>query len=1530
MNPRAAITGRAPRRLLCALMLAAALLAAVLLLLRTGSGATVAAAAQGEGEPTAQTDDSLPAGDVTMIGSSPAEEPNETWGIGHLNSREWAIVHYDGSSWSLGEPMQTATGQPLSGFEPTGIPGPAGEATYALSGRITEHGAGVIAGTVPDGEASSGVRQILLVRAPGGAFKEAEAVPDSGAGALIDPTTESLYSRSARRAPLIAALDEPGGAGGALVVPVINGTQGLENGVLHWTGSAWTREKIEIPQAAEEEGGFRVLAIAASSPTNAWLIAQLSSTSDAVALFHRQSGAGGETWAPVRPSPSASPGEALKMPLEVGHAALTVVGVGSSPTTKAQVLTITGEGVWIDGLRDDTHAAVTTFFKPEGEAGLQGQMTGSWCVPQQSVAGCTHALESPLPKGSFRSFAWPDPSNPSGFGQRVITGMAEGVSLRLEGEQFTRVLALGGSAAPDDVGGTRGAAFSSPREGWLGNESLPVHITLHPAPDRLQPYPVPFHAALTAVAPQPGAPVGARSSEALAVGDQGEVARYIPGQGWLPESLFETGGRIARTRLRSVAWPTPNRAFAVGEFGTGTFAPMWLWRGETGLWEPDPATPPNFRGNLLGIAFAPGNSSRGYAVGQQGVLLSYGKTWTQEPTCGEAGAPAAPHCIPGEAAGASFTSVAFAGQEAIVAYRQFHPQANGKAASYTGGLLVNSGGGWQVDQSAAAGLGEYIPWAVAGLPDGGAAVSATEHGYAGGGPLILERNAPGAAWTPTPAPYPNSETPGSLALFREGGQLRVIGSGGVPDTIPIEEVTQPPVGFPPALIAAYPIETGYVIRQTSDGWSDEEHDRNEVLQPPADYSRYDTVYQGDPTSAVLVDPTGAQGWAVGGTVDPNGAKGDTSDISRYPAEAVAPPGVSSSVVPVSSEEATFAIGGGAQCAAPCADRAQAGVGPDVWLSSALALAARTPGVRAFVYTGPRVSTGATDGPPSGQAALGIPYARELSRYAAILGSSALPAYGVTTPSELAGEEGECPFEQAFSGFPAPFGTALARPGLLGLPRIAEPCASGSSSYYALESSGPAGKVRVIVLDDGRGGDVHPAQLTWVKEELANAKRGGHPVMVVGNSNLGTQIAGGDGEARALALALIEGGASAYFFDSPEENVSLKLQVSGERLPPIPAFGSGTLGYVSQVSAEQQDFHGHSGFLLAGIKVSARNPSTNVAPVTARLTPDIGELALEAKDGALLQRSHAALFEGLARRPRAGGVASGSSTTNESDIYVPIPANCIGAACASALLPEYTFSSSNPAVGDFVEPNLQSGEASAVLLGANGQPIHDAQSGLFCALNAGTTVVTISAGGLSASLTVTVQPGSVRRPCGTTPINSPASQQTTLAAPVPASTPAGASPSPAPLPLPLPPAPPPAATPPAPAHAPAPSLPPVLPLPAAAVPLPVIVPPPLPPVAEPTPPGGTSAVTSSANAPEREEEDESATESVSNQAVAYRASEHEPVPMYLLGLILLAALAGAGAVKRTRRGRKELRIAPATISGMRAQRRISRSHRRPPW
>ena len=244
---------------------------------------------------------------------------------------------------------------------------------------------------------------------------------------------------------------------------------------------------------------------------------------------------------------------------------------------------------------------------------------------------------------------------------------------------------------------------------------------------------------------------------------------------------------------------------------------MWLWRGETGLWEKDPATPFNFRGNLLGVAFDPTNPDRGYAVGQGGVLLGYGKSWTQEP-------------LPPQVAGANFTSIAFAGSEAIVAYRILPDPSRNR---YVGGLLVNDGSGWRVDQGAASAQGANVPEVVAGLPDGGAAFAAS-----GSEPAdLFERSGPGASWQATTTPLPGGREPGALTLFREGGALRAIASGTALNTYAVESETPAPNGSPPILIKPYPLEASAesgVLRQTGVGWSDEEHELNNARDPAGD------------------------------------------------------------------------------------------------------------------------------------------------------------------------------------------------------------------------------------------------------------------------------------------------------------------------------------------------------------------------------------------------------------------------------------------------------------------------------------------------------------------------------------------------------------------------------------------------------------------------------------------------------------------------------------------------------------------------
>jgi hypothetical protein len=1430
-----------------------------------------AAAQAGSGEVVAQTDDSVPARQVKMFGAAPSEAPGETWGIGQVGeeAREsWLPVRYtDESGWSVGQ-ILAADGQPPSSpFKPDNSP---------LAGEMTPTGAGALLGSTPvevEGEESR--RQVLLVRNGGGSFQEVPAPPSEGEAAVLKPG-ESLFSEA--RAPLLVALDEGGGRAGALVVPVNRGkSEVLEDGVLHWDGSAWTREPIELPKSSEERKEFRVLAIGASSAGNAWLLAQLPQQADPgqVALFRRHPGSGSATWKPVAPAPGAAPGAALTA---IGEP-FTVTGVGEPPTTLAQVLTVTADGLWIDGERSDEALRATMFFRPASEDSDSGQVLATWCNAPAGDPPCTYGLPDeenapPLPGAASRSFAWAGGAAP--YGDRVITGLREGVSLRLEGSAFARVLALGGV----DVGASRGAAFASPLEGWLGTEGMPLHLTTHALANRLAPYPVPFRHALLAIASQPGAPVGDPNSEALAVGDQGEVARYLPGQGWQPESLIGAGGRPATPRLRAVAWPTPMRAYAVGDVGQ-----MWLWRGETGLWEPDPAAPRNFRGNLLGVAFDPANPARGYAVGQQGLLLRYGKSWIQE-------------ALPTEVQGVDFMSVAFAGSEAMVAFQSVPPGAAG-TARVSGGLLINDGSGWRVDRTATAPLGPGgQPVAVAALPDGGAALSGVD---SAGEPMVVERESTGASWHAT-APYPGVSVPSSLALFREGGALRAVTSGALGGAAGASE-SPPPPGFPPKFVRPLAPGVGYVRRQTSDGWSDEEHDRNEIGPTVGEWKNYDLPYRPDPIAAVVLNPSGATGWAVGGETGAGGL--DTADIARYPAGSA--PAAPVGQAPISAAEGTaaFAIGGGAQCAAPCADRADAGIGPDMWLQTALTQAATIAGVRGFFYTGPRVTSGETT---TGKKSFRPPFRREYARYAALLGSSPLPAFAAAAPNSDGAEgAGECLFEQAFAAFPAPFGGAPASSGFLPAGRSGESCGSGAQpAYYALDSTGAGGTVRIVVLDDVA--DVGPTQRAWLAEELAQARSASEPAVVIGSADINAQLASASAATASAAAAeartLLEGGASAYFFDEPEHNVALPLRVGGES---IPTFGSGTLGYSDFLSARRRDFTGHSGFLIAQVQTSARDPVTNRAPVSVRLIPNIGELALEAKDGVLLRRSQTALFDALARRPRAGCLANAEETSCTTDPYIPIPANCTGAPCAAGIFPEYSFTSSRTDIGDFVEPNLASPDPRAVLLGANEKPIEDSASGLFCAYNAGTTVATLSAGGLSASLTITVQAGSVRRPCGTVPLKEQVKGvSASVPPPAPAPAPGGATPSGSAALVPVPPAPvvPPAAAKPAPLQN---FFVPGVP---AAAPL-AFVPPPVPTPARPTPPTGTSAVTSPVEVAEREEEEEEAPESVSNKALAYHAPDRDPTPEYVLGIVVLAAFAGATARRRPR-GRRKPSLARATL------------------
>lgn len=1508
-------------RLILALAGAAALVLAPGLPPRGGSAASANAdggAALPTGADSFTPELGLPAMGVVAFGGSPAspgEPDGEVWAYGkleqtpaevggHSYADQYTLLERTASGWQV-VPLPESGGEPLA--PDSGATNPAEYGAFA--GEATNDGGVVLL---------SG--QNVVVRDPNGQPTLAEAPP-----AELLRAGESLLAPHASRAVTLpyAAIEDAGGHTGVLIAPYDDGTgktgEPLAPGVLHYDGEHWTRESIEMPAGQLE--AFTALALAcggtdeapnASSPQNCWLLASVKAAGGraSLALYRRGEGGSGFTW-----KRQQVPG--------------LLTEDGTSLVQGAQMLTATSQGVWVDFQPGGGGSDATELVEPgEGAA----KVLGPWCHPNACEG---RALGSALP-GQYRSFAWAGSGEDPGT--RVITGLPDRAMLELADGAFTEVVGAGGVTGNAPGGAAFVSAGDGQVEGLIADDSDPdsapdgegqsqaIAVTSHPEGDQLQEESVPFRRPLLAVAQAPGTVAGEPGAKAIAVGLEGEIGRYTPGVGWRSESLYNSEGAAQPYTLRGVAWPEANRAYAVGDNGQ-----MWLWRAETGLWEPDPAKPLNFVGNLTAIAFSSTAPEQGYAVGKQGVLLKHGKSWEQVP-------------LPQELREANFTSVTFAGGDALASYRLLK-HVPGTTGQYmeTGGIAIEegqTGQHWHVDPEAAK-LLETLPPTdtvmsrIAGLADGGV--------VAAGPSAVLERESSAdSSWRFSTQPLPEAQNISALAAYREGsGAIRAIVSIDLDESLgprdfsgvaleqgafKVDLPTPTSAGEPSAFLEADPLpNSGYVLKETASGWSDMEH---EALPAPRGTLPEDMPMRPDPVLALLVNPSGSEGLAVGGQTGDLEGRGlnpqlhagnvasQTAAAERFPNAVASSDGdATPATVAAPSGEASFVVAGQATCAEDlCANFAEEQLGPDVWLEHALQEAgkiseASTAGaLRAFVYTGGRLPS------PCASESECTP---EVDRYAELLGGGSLPV--------LAADSKDL----------GPFVPGSATP------------------EFVYPLAGAGGTVWAIVLNCSQE-EISGPQLAWLREKLREAAVDKDPAIVVGNASLGFSLPEGSGEQpaqiknhAAVAQALIEGGASAYFFDYPGANVQSAVTY-GTRS--IPAFGTGTLGYVNPPNGYSEAASlGSSGFLLASVDVAARNEKTNVAPVRARIVPNVGQLALDAVDGAFLRRSRSALFEALARRPLAGdrvGFGNGNEVFGP-DPYDQIPFDCEGNNCAFEVPTEYTFTSSNPDVGGFVMHETGSHEALQVQLNAKNEPVPDEprnakgelnpdgrftenaageqlnekgevvpreDSGLFCAYNAGTTTVTITTGGLSYSEPVTVQAGSVEYPCGTVPLKNPPPAPTPAEKPFSVPEPVAAAP---PTVTPqiqaiVPPAPPAHVT----VHRTPPSLPLFLPFaPASVVPRAVIVPPPLPPAGEPTPPSGTSQVFQTVGAREEERQAESAMEVSANRSAAsvYEANgSSDPLgEWWALALVVIAAGAGTG-IRRRRPSRRE-RPALATAS-----------------
>ncbi len=1489
----------------------------------------------------------LPKMGVTLIGASPGEGPDEAWAFGEgelveHDDREggWQVVPLplgpEGNPVSAeaagarvtgggGVLLRSGTGVVLRdpGSQPRMVPAPEAGAPTTLAGSgAAAGGAAPSSGSnSPRSKSAGPTAEGKTGAGPGveGASPVAEGTTSAGPVAEGKTETPSFASGA------YAASDETSGRTGILLAEA-GGATGFQ--VLHYDGSEWTKSpepivlteeqekewkeqeaqrKLELEEEKEPSESpkrFKPLRIAcgptgasplASSPDNCWLLAAYGT--GRLVLFKRTASAvepSGYSWQPVERIRESFLGEP---PPEAGHPTLAPL------SAEAQMLTVTTQGVWADfkvELQGAGEAGYASELVAPAEGAAAPQSLGRWCYP--TGPGCPKSLGGPLP-GAYGSFAWPG-SSAEDPGTRIIARSSESNLLELS---------AGGSeggftATP--AAGMSSAVFDSPGQGWLDvarqtggtadfqGQSQLLEVTSQPQGDRLQETPVPFRRPLLAVAQAPGSAPGDPGAQAIAVGVEGEIGRYVAGQGWSSEALYNSAGEVIHPTLRGVAWPEPERAYAVGDSGA-----MWVWRAATGLWEPDPARDPNFVGSLTGIAFSATDPNLGYAVGKGGVLLRYGKTWEQQP-------------LPEDLQSVNFTSVAFAGNEALATFRYVDGQFE------SGGLAIEDGTGWHLDPGVTALAGQPVLSKVAGLPDGGA--------VAAGPGVVIERDRPGGPWRFS-QPLPEARNISALAAYREpGGSVRAFASIDLDEYLDpnlraeegrrLEEgpfkvdITPPaPAGSPPLLPQPDPLpNTGYLLKETATGWSDMEHMARPA--PGVDYGEHgpiDVPIRPDPVLALVVSPDGTTGLAVGGqTYDATGvrpvAEFETAAAMRFPSAPAASNGTTPAAIPTTPGAVTFAVGGYAACVdgGDCADILADSPGPAEALAHALGIAELTAtgapgGLGGFLYTG---------GP--------------------------IPPVVHESPLFMAVEGVE-------------------------------------HKSFERKSSAPNSKSVKVIMIDYQNPNIEEEE-KYLEKELKGAEENTEPAIVVGGAPLNFTLPQEANqtivypqqapEAAKFTEILRKGKASAYLFDYPLDNVHTEIPNGSH---PIPAYGTGGLGYIgAPTRSTTRDSLGANGFLMVEVDTNAPYAEGNIATVRASLEPNSTQLALDATDGVLLRRSQVALFEGLARRPNGGVAVSDENRGALLNVfgaipYDPIPFNCQGLDCANEIPIAVTYTSSNPDIGGFVAHEPGAVEARQIELGANRLPVPDEPrnqkgelnsdgrfdenakgeplnergevvprglSGVFCAYNPGTTIVSITTGGLTYSEPVTVQAGSAERPCGTVPLKNPPRAESSLQTGLPI--------------LPLAPASPPQANPqvnsilpPAPpvAIVPSPSVPhnvrspqapfPFVPLaPPALGPLPAIVPPPPPPVARPIPPSGTSQVYQSAVAPQDKREEEEATSLAGNsQFSAYYSNEHGGGPgPWLLLLVVVAAGAGTGIRGGTRTRAKSRPALARARSGSRAR------------
>ncbi len=508
---------------------------------------------------------------------------------------------------------------------------------------------------------------------------------------------------------LIAPLEEAGGEAGALLVPSTGEGSGVEGQVLHWDGHSGRSEPIEIPKAQRrrlpragdrrELAGERLAARAASSKSGypagrgGAVPARRRKRRELELEAGRAEAGAGDGEAPTADRAGAGRRRRAVHGRRHGRAADRQIPAADRDRAKAS-----GSTASATTSAEPEAASTTLFFKPERRRRRQraGELVpaarrGTPAAPTR----CPNAAR--IAAGGYsRSIAWADPAG-GPFGERVITGLREGVSLRLEGDTFTRVLALGAGTnrrgrprrrarrrvlhAARGLAGRRPAARAPDRR-TRGQQADALAGAVPPAAarDRAR-----SRARRSARSP-------AKRSRSATTARSRATSRARAGcrkACSAPASASKSRG-CAPSRGRRPRAPTPS----------ATTGEMWLWRAELGLWEKDPATP-------LELPRQPARRRLRPRTTRRSATRSEPTKWASAACCCATARPGRrkPRCPP-QVAG---RELHLGRVRRLGGDRRLPPPAQPSTESFVGGLLVNEGSGWHVDEQAAAAIGPEVP-----------------------------------------------------------------------------------------------------------------------------------------------------------------------------------------------------------------------------------------------------------------------------------------------------------------------------------------------------------------------------------------------------------------------------------------------------------------------------------------------------------------------------------------------------------------------------------------------------------------------------------------------------------------------------------------------------------------------------------------------------------------------------------------------------------------------------------------------------